>query len=59
MPNDYDLYDSLGEAYFDHKDLNNSIVHYAKSLTLNSENENAIKKLVLCTEARNELNVKN
>ena len=52
MPNDYDLYDSLGEAYLENKDWNNSIINYAKSLTLNPENKNAIKKLLKCKEAR-------
>ncbi|UZO79600.1 hypothetical protein NBT05_11600 [Aquimarina sp. ERC-38] len=52
MPNDYDLYDSLGEAYLENKDWNNSIKNYAKSLALNPENKNAIKKLVKCKEGR-------
>ncbi|BFP40574.1 hypothetical protein FGF1_14190 [Flavobacteriaceae bacterium GF1] len=59
MPNDYDLYDSLGEAYFDNKDWNNSIRNYAKSLTLNPENENAIKQLLKCKEAKNRLEIDN
>ena len=54
MPNDYDLYDSLGEAYLENKDWNNSIINYAKSLTLNPENKNAIKKLLKCKEGRDE-----
>ena len=32
--------------------LNNSIVNYAKSLTLNPENKNAIKKILECKENR-------
>ncbi|WP_205961024.1 tetratricopeptide repeat protein [Psychroserpens sp. NJDZ02] len=52
MPNDYDLYDSLGEAYLEKKDWNNSIKNYAKSLTLNPENKNAIKKLLKCKEGK-------
>jgi tetratricopeptide (TPR) repeat protein len=59
MPNDYDLYDSLGEAYLEKKNWNNSIRNYAKSLTLNPENENAIKKLLKCMEGINESNTKN
>ena len=58
MPNDYDLYDSLGEAYFDNKDWYNSIKNYAKSLTLNPHNNNAIKKLQVCKENRDKLNKK-
>jgi hypothetical protein len=59
MPNDYDLYDSLGEAYLENKDWNNSIKNYAKSLTLNPENENAIKKLLKCKEGRNQSKIDN
>lgn len=59
MPNDSNLYDSLGEAYFDDKDWNNSIINYAKSLTLNPENENAITKILECKENRNQSNNKN
>ena len=59
MPNDYDLYDSLGEAYLENKDWNNSIKNYAKSLTLNPENENAIKKLLKCKEDRNQSKINN
>ncbi|MEM6264888.1 MAG: tetratricopeptide repeat protein [Bacteroidota bacterium] len=43
MPNNANLYDSLGEAYFQHKDWKNSLKHYRKSLELNPENENAVK----------------
>ncbi len=59
MPNDYDLYDSLGEAYFDKKDWNNSIKNYAKSLVLNPENNNAIQKISACKKHRNTSNKKN
>ncbi len=59
MPNDYDLYDSLGEAYLENKEWNNSIKNYAKSLTLNPENENAIKKIMKCNEKRNESKIEN
>lgn len=54
MPNDYDLYDSLGEAYLENRDWNNSIKNYAKSLTLNPENGNAIKGILKCKESRNQ-----
>lgn len=59
MPNNYDLYDSLGEAYFENKDWNNSIINYAKSLTLNPENKNAIKKILESEKHRDKLNNKN
>lgn len=56
MPNNYDLYDSLGEAYFANKDWNNSIINYAKSLTLNPQNKNAVKKILKCKENRDKSN---
>ena len=59
MPNYYDLYDSLGEAYLENKDWSNSIKNYAKSLTLNPENENAIKGLLKCKEGRNQSKIEN
>lgn len=59
MPNYYDLYDSLGEAYFDKRDWNNSIKNYAKALALNPFNNNAIKKIQECKENRDKLNKKN
>ena len=58
MPNDYNLYDSLGEAYFEKGDWNNSIINYAKSLTLNPQNENAITKMLECNENRNKVDNK-
>ncbi len=52
MPNNYDLYDSLGEAYLEKRDWNNAIKNYEKSLALNPENENATEKILRCkTEA--------
>ena len=45
MPNNSVLYNSLGEAYFINEDWNNSIINYAKSLTLNPENINAITQI--------------
>ena len=56
MPNDFDFYDSLGEAYFDKKDWNTSIKNYAKSLSLNPNNDNAIKKIIECKTERDKLN---
>ncbi len=47
MPNDADLYDSLGEAYFINDEWQNSILNYAKSLSLDPKNDNAIEKLQL------------
>tara|TARA_B100000809_G_scaffold231163_1_gene246103 strand:- start:209 stop:1399 length:1191 start_codon:yes stop_codon:yes gene_type:complete len=45
MPNNSNIYDSLGEAYYINEDWNNSIINYAKSLALNPENINAITKI--------------
>ncbi len=35
-------YDSLGEAYFENKNFELSLINYKKSLTLNPQNENAL-----------------
>lgn len=59
MPNNSDLYNSLGEAYFENKDWNNSIKNYAKSLALNPENENAIEKILRCSEKRKTFEIGN
>jgi tetratricopeptide (TPR) repeat protein len=56
MPNDFDLYDSLGEAYLIKEDWNNSIKNYAKSLTLNPKNDNAVKNLLKAKEGRDTFN---
>ncbi len=45
MPNNSNLYDRLGEAYFKNKNWNKSIIHFAKSLVLNPENTNAILRI--------------
>lgn len=45
MPKDADLYDSLGEAYFDNKDWSNSIKNYTMSLQLDPENDSAIEMI--------------
>ncbi|MFD0798436.1 serine hydrolase [Maribacter chungangensis] len=52
MPNDSDLYDSLGEAYLENDDWEQSVLNYAKSLELNPKNDNAIEKLQLVKEYR-------
>ncbi len=39
--NNFNAYDSLGEAYFRNKDYKNAIINYKKSLELNSNNTNA------------------
>ena len=57
MPNNSDLYDSLGKAYLRNKDWNNSIKNYAKSLALNPENENAIEKILKCKEKKKEFRI--
>ncbi|GAB5554657.1 MAG: hypothetical protein Sapg2KO_42480 [Saprospiraceae bacterium] len=53
MPNDADLYDSLGEAYLMNDDWEDSIINYGKSLSLEPDNENAIEKLVQANHDRN------
>lgn len=52
MPNNADLYDSLGEAYLMNNDCSNSIKNYKKSLSINPENVNALEKMKLCTESQ-------
>ena len=52
MPSNADLYNNLGEAYFVNKEWNNAIINYAKSLTLNPNNENA-KQMI--TKAQHKL----
>lgn len=52
MPNNANLYDSLGEAYFVNKEWNNAIISYAKSLSLNPQNKNAIEMIVKSQENR-------
>ncbi|WP_020535542.1 hypothetical protein [Lewinella cohaerens] len=54
MPNNADLYDSLGEAYFEDKDWDNSIMNYARSLSLDPQNENAIEMIIKAHENRGE-----
>jgi tetratricopeptide (TPR) repeat protein len=44
-PESANTYDSLGEAYMKTGDNENAIIHYRKSLELNSENDNAKKML--------------
>lgn len=45
MPNNANLFDSLGEAYFTNEDYEKSKLAYEQSLTLNPENEGAKVKL--------------
>lgn len=52
MPNNANLYDSLGEAYFVNKEWDNAIINYAKSLSLNPHNKNAIEMIVKVQEKR-------
>lgn len=50
MPNNSNLHDSLGEAYFANNDWSYAKESYEKSLFLNSENENAIEMIVKSKE---------
>lgn len=52
MPNNANLYDSLGEAYFADNNWNSAIKNYAQSLTLNPENENTIEMILKIKERR-------
>lgn len=52
MPNNANLHFSLGEMYFANKDWDNAITSYAKSLSLNPNNKNAIEKIVKTQKQR-------
>ena len=54
MPNNADLYYSLGAAYFERAAWHKAIKSYAQSLVLNPENEAAIEKLVACRAKKNQ-----
>lgn len=54
MPNNSNLHDSLGEAYFTNSDWNKAITSYAMSLHLNPENENAIAMLSKINDLKKE-----
>jgi CubicO group peptidase (beta-lactamase class C family) len=53
MPNNADLYDSLGEAYLVNDDWENAIINYGKSLSLEPKNNNAITKLIKANTDKN------
>ena len=44
-PRSANLFDSLGEAYINNRDVNNAIKSYERSLSLNPQNDNAKKML--------------
>jgi tetratricopeptide (TPR) repeat protein len=52
MPNNSNLYDSLGEAHFTNNDWDNAIKNYTKSLALNPENENATAMILKIKERK-------
>jgi CubicO group peptidase (beta-lactamase class C family)/Tfp pilus assembly protein PilF len=58
IPSNADLYDSLGEAYFENNDWNNSIKNYEKSLSLDAENKNAVKMLIRAKENKDKSETK-
>lgn len=58
LPNDSNLYDSLGEAYLENDDWEQSVLYYAKSLELNPKNDNAIEKLQLAKNYRSKFKEK-
>jgi len=49
-PKSYNTWDSLAEAYMDHGDNDLAIKNYNKSLELNPNNTNAVKKLKLLNQ---------
>jgi len=51
-PNDADLFDSLGEAYFVGNDWGNSIHNYNISLKLDPDNENAVKMIAKANDKK-------
>lgn len=52
MPNNANLYDSLGEAYFLAEDWERAIQNYAKALSLNTQNENAVDQIMQAVKNR-------
>lgn len=52
VPNNSDLYDSLGEAYFEIKDWERAIKNYSQSLALDPKNENAVEMLLKAEEEK-------
>ncbi len=50
MPNNADLHYSLGEAYFVNKEWDKAIVSYAKSISLNPHNKNAVEMIIKAQE---------
>ena len=53
-PQNANLYDSLGQAYFENKNYINAKLNYEKSLELNPKNENAEKYLAEIEKRKNE-----
>lgn len=53
-PNDADLYDSLGEAYFDAKDYDHALKNYKKSLEIDPNNSNAENMISKIVKRKNE-----
>ncbi len=56
MPNEANLFDSLGEAYLINKNYKDAIINYAISLTLNPKNINAINMLKRIEKESSEAN---
>ncbi len=52
MPNNADLFDSLGEAYFENKEWDKAILNYTQSLALDPQNENAVEMISKVHEQR-------
>jgi cytochrome c-type biogenesis protein CcmH/NrfG len=45
-PDDFNAYDSLGEALMAAGDYEGSVLNYSRSVQLNPRNDNGLKKLV-------------
>jgi len=54
MPNNANLYNSLGDVYAVNKEWDNAIISYAKSLSLNPHNKKTIEMIVKVQEKREE-----
>ena len=50
FPDNFNAYDSLGEAYFKNKEYKNALINYNKSLDLNPNNKNAKKYIKIINE---------
>ena len=50
FPDNFNAYDSLGEAYFKNKEYKNELIQYNKTLDLNPNNQNVKKYIKIINE---------